>query len=529
MYQRFLLEADQMKEFNITGTCIPELHYMAGTDEKIRKIIDLIEKGKYFTINRPRQYGKTTTIRLIVKELMKKDGYLVINCSFEGLGKEAFSDSKSFVLTFIQMIRNSMENQNNKAVIEYIDGYSTLDSLTDLSRFITEFIKRVNKKTVIIIDEADRAGNYDLFIDFLGMLRSKYLKRYDDFDRTFQSVILSGVHDIKNLKLKMKSGELSSLSSPWNIASEFDVDMSFSPDEISEMLSDYERENETGMNVSAVSEEIFKFTNGYPFLVSKLCKIIDEKLNKRWTKDGIQNSISILLSEQNTLFDDLIKNIEHNADLADFLHSILIQGKDISYNLDNPVINKAFLYGIIRRDRNERAVIHNRIFEIRIYNYLVSKLETGSLPQTQYSFQADYLDSEGNIIMENLLLKFQRFIKEIYSQRDASFYEREGRLLLIAFIKPIINGSGFYYVEAQTSYERRSDIIITFNKKEYILELKIWYGEEYHKRGITQLISYMDSRGQSEGYLIIFNFNKNKEFKSQWLEIDGKRILEIMV
>ncbi len=47
-------------EFNDTGLCIPGRHYMADTSRKIEDIIRLVDKGKYFTINRPRQFGKTT-------------------------------------------------------------------------------------------------------------------------------------------------------------------------------------------------------------------------------------------------------------------------------------------------------------------------------------------------------------------------------------------------------------------------------------------------------------------------------------
>ena len=58
------------KIFNITGPCIPELHYMVDTSKKIKRIVqEYIEKGCYFTINRARQYGKTTTIGLLTREL----------------------------------------------------------------------------------------------------------------------------------------------------------------------------------------------------------------------------------------------------------------------------------------------------------------------------------------------------------------------------------------------------------------------------------------------------------------------------
>lgn len=38
------------KEFNITGLCIPKLHYMVDTSEKVSQIIErYIKRGAYFT------------------------------------------------------------------------------------------------------------------------------------------------------------------------------------------------------------------------------------------------------------------------------------------------------------------------------------------------------------------------------------------------------------------------------------------------------------------------------------------------
>ena len=51
-----------MKRFNTTGLCNPEEDYMVDISEKLEKIKLLVENEKYFVINRPRQYGKTTTL-----------------------------------------------------------------------------------------------------------------------------------------------------------------------------------------------------------------------------------------------------------------------------------------------------------------------------------------------------------------------------------------------------------------------------------------------------------------------------------
>lgn len=70
------------KKFNVIGSCEPQMHYMANVTKKIDKTISLIEKGKYFIINRPRQYGKTTTLFLLNNRLKQTEEYLPIKNKF---------------------------------------------------------------------------------------------------------------------------------------------------------------------------------------------------------------------------------------------------------------------------------------------------------------------------------------------------------------------------------------------------------------------------------------------------------------
>jgi hypothetical protein len=58
-----------MKRFNVTGICVPRKHYMVDISGKITQIKKLIDDESYFTINRARQYGKTTTLYEIRKRL----------------------------------------------------------------------------------------------------------------------------------------------------------------------------------------------------------------------------------------------------------------------------------------------------------------------------------------------------------------------------------------------------------------------------------------------------------------------------
>ena len=89
--------------------------------------------------------------------------------------------------------------------------------------------------------------------------------------------------------------------------------------------------------------------------------------------------------------------------------------------------------------------------------------------------------------MKLVLIKFQQFMKEQYSSKDIKFLEKNGRTLFLAFLKPIINGVGFDFKEVQISQEQRLDIVVTYNNFKYIIELKLWYGQSYHEKGIKQL------------------------------------------
>lgn len=126
----------------------------------------------------------------------------------------------------------------------------------------------------------------------MAQLRQYYIKRRKR--PAFHSVILAGVYDVRNLKLKIRPDEEHKYNSPWNIAASFDIDMSFSAVQIATMLEEYEADNHTGMDVAVVTEEIYKYTSGYPYLVSAICKIINETLSEDdklpngkciWTKD----------------------------------------------------------------------------------------------------------------------------------------------------------------------------------------------------------------------------------------------------
>ncbi|WP_271808433.1 AAA family ATPase [Clostridium beijerinckii] len=518
------------KRFNSTGVCVSRKYYMVDISNKIEEIKKLIDNEFYFTINRPRQYGKTTTLNEITNKL--KDVYLVINISFEGIGDIVFEDEKSFCNKFLKLVIKDLIFADKEESRKLENLSREINDIEELSEIITQFVENAKKDVVLIIDEVDKSSNNQLFLSFLGMLRNKYLAREVGKDFTFKSVILAGVYDVKSLKLKIRNENEEKYNSPWNIAADFNIDMSFSPKEIATMLNEYAIENSLYMDIDKLSEEIHFFTDGYPFLVSRLCQIVDEKiyeLDKRpWVSEDIQKAVKIILEEKNTLFDSLIKNLENNKELYDYIEDIIVNGNDKGFNSYNPIIEIGSTYGYFK-NKNGKVSISNKIFGEIIYNYMISKLENNYNNIEEYNFKEAFIKKDGGLNIEKILKRFQHFMKEQYSSKDNDFIEHHGRLLFLAFIKPIINGTGFDFKEVQVSEEKRLDVVITYNNFKYIIEMKIWRGLKYHEKGIEQLCDYLNIHDLNVGYLLVFDFNKNKEFKEERSNINGKDIFQVYV
>ena len=398
-----------MRRFTVTGTCIPEKNYMVDITEKLDQIIGMIELGQYFTINRARQYGKTTTLSLLYRRL--KDQYMVLRLSFEGTGAAAFSSDQAFVFYFMQKTANFMKflNVPDTLVGEWGDfsGYMPgEDAFGFLGGRITELCRKSEKEIILMIDEVDKSSDNQIFLNFLGLLRSKYLESLEGMDFTFKSVILSGIYDIKNLKLKLRPEEEVRYNSPWNIAADFNVDLGFSPEEIATMLAEYEKDHHTGMDIGIVSRELFFYTGGYPFLVSRLCKWLDEEGDGSWTAESVRNAETAVLASENTLFDDLIKNVENDPELKRVVRDLLLEGLDIPFVQSNETIKKGVMFGIFS-SKGSKIRISNIIFETYLYNhFLIENLLGKPAPVNE---QPGFV-SGGKLNMPRILEKFRELV-----------------------------------------------------------------------------------------------------------------------
>ena len=131
--------------------------------------------------------------------------------------------------------------------------------------------------------------------------------------------------------------------------------------------------------------------------------------------------------------------------------------------------------------------------------------------------------------MKRVLEKFVRHFHELYGDRKEEFLEEEGRRYFLLYLRPIINGTGNYYVESRTRSFGRTDIIVDYRGEQFIVETKIWRGNEYNSRGERQVAEYLNDYNLKTGYMLSFNFNKKKNIGVREIEVEGKRIIEAVV
>jgi hypothetical protein len=245
--------------------------------------------------------------------------------------------------------------------------------------------------------------------------------------------------------------------------------MSFSASEISTMLRDYEDDHETGMNINAVSEEIYRFTSGYPYLVSRICKCIDEGESLAgWTIEGVQNAVKIVAFEKSVLKDDIFKNMENNKAIYDFMYKMLIEGSNKKVSLFDPLIERCIMFGFVSADSQGNVNISNKIFELAMIDYFISKENNATGASSQICSGMYTEITNGNKFnMELCLRKFAEHYNELYVSTSANSLETHGRMIFLSFLKPLVNGHGFFHIESQFTDMRRMDIVIDYMREHY--------------------------------------------------------------
>ena len=118
-----------------------------------------------------------------------------------------------------------------------------------------------------------------------------------------------------------------------------------------------------------------------------------------------------------------------------------------------------------------------------------------------------------NVMMNELLREFQQFWRENSEIRGKLYKYQEAapHLILQAFLQRVINGGG-QIIREYASGTKCFDLCLIYQNNKYPIELKIDYGPKTLTDGIKQLADYMDTVGEKQGWLVIFDRNSDKDW-----------------
>ena len=222
------------------------------------------------------------------------------------------------------------------------------------------------------------------------------------------------------------------------------------------------------------------------------------------------------MKENTPLFDSMVKQLDTFKDLKELIEQLLYRGRRILFSPAEKSLNLGLMFGYFKDD-NGRITIANRIFEMYLLNLFIAEDSIKSEIYLSGQDDKNQFIRQGRLDMDLVLEKFVVHFTDIYGDNDEKF------------LKPIINGIGNYYLEAETRDARRTDVVVDYRGEQFVIELKIWRGNEYNERGEEQLAEYLDYYRLEKGYLVSFNFSRKKEVGVKTIRMGGKMIVEAVV
>ena len=242
-----------------------------------------------------------------------------------------------------------------------------------------------------------------------------------------------------------------------------------------------------------------------------------------------------LLHEPNTNISHLVTNIRKNRNFEKLLLKIMSNDEGVRFSLDNELISELATYGVISKGTDGMCEILNPIYQYRImqaFKPAVNGLEHEYLPEDNGDGFRDYLTQDGHIRMEALLDNFRDFIARAgfkILQVPETPQEYVGQHLLFAYLSQFVQiVGGAMYLEVQTG-RGRMDLLILHSNRKYIVETKLWSGENRYQSGKAQLAAYVKLEKAVEGYYVVFNHRKTAENRVETETLEGLKIRSYVI
>ncbi|MDR0549236.1 MAG: AAA-like domain-containing protein [Deltaproteobacteria bacterium] len=530
------MEAKSAKQFNITGPCVPEKHYMLPVLPRLPGVNEMIDNENYFILHAPRQSGKTTFIKALTEKINKDSQRYALYCSLAIL-REA-TDKIEAIDLIVSRINWSIKYSSVDTIKHKVFSYDTLSGMsspdTKIQEILTILCLDLDKPVVVFFDEADSLIGPGL-LTFLTQIRDGFINRNDLGNKFPSSLALIGMRNIRDyLSTNHPDSVGGHLASPFNIVTKKMTLANFTEREIGALYRQHTLATGQVFEDSAIAKAWY-WSEGQPWLVNALAReVVTEQLNNDFsvtiTKDHIDEAAEILIKRRDTHIDSLLERLKEPRviKVMDFVFAGT-KGKNIPIDSDDR--QYCIDLGLVIKNDDQSLRPANKIYQEVIFRKITDQIEY-ILTINQHK----NMWTDGKVLfISNLLKEFQKFWRHDsrsfpsrYKDFAASKYdEATYTFMLLAYLQKIINSGGS--VHRQFSEGRGAiDITAIYNGHEYLIEAKL--NEKYFslEDSLKQLSGYMDTAGTNEAWLVIFDRDLEKSWdeKIYWKtqEYNGKTI-----
>jgi hypothetical protein len=524
----------KIKQFNTTGVCIPSDHYMLPVLPRIQDIDKMFSGNFYFVIHAPRQSGKTTFLNFQTEKINSEGKYYAINCSLS-IVRNIEDENKAMTSIFDQ-INQSLYSSTIEELKRHADTYDSLLNINSPGRKVRLLLNRLcedlDKPLIVFFDEADCLSGQPL-ITFLSQIRDAYMIRHITGNKFPSSIALVGVRDIRDYLVQVR-GDSTSLgtASPFNIKKYAFTLANFTKDEIRTLYHQHTEASGQAFQTEAI-ERAWYWTEGQPWLVNAIAyevvtNILNNDHNVPITANLIDQAANILINRRDTHIDFLLQRLKEprvakvmDSVFASTISNIPTSSDDRRYCIDLGLVVP-----------NEKTLLRPAN---AIYKEVLGRIITDDIQDAFLKTIPELPWTDGKVIyMTNLLKEFQSFWRKgslsfpfhTSTYAAVNYDEALYSFILLAFFQRLVNSKAT--VVRQFAEGRGAvDIGILYQNREYIIEAKIKDNQSIDK-SINQICAYLDSNGENEGWLVIFDRDREKtwEEKIYWKTegIDGKTI-----
>ena len=513
-----------MRKFNTTGPCFPDEHYMLPALDRLPGIREFVADGNYFVIHAPRQTGKTTALKVLVREINEKGEMFAVYCTLETLQNR--SDPEKTNIAIRDLIADNVEMSPFYVPVANAPALRSDRGGVGLAvRTVLQNACRASGKPVVVFfDEADCLVG-DALISFLRQLRDGYVNRKEiPFPK---SVALVGMLDVRDYKAQIRpDGESLGQISPFNIIAEDLLIPNFTESDIAALYAQHTAA--TGQRFAdGVIEDVWRLTRGQPWLVNAIAndcvaKIHGNRFGENVTVADVEAAKEAIIRRRDTHVDSLMERMREPR--VRRIVEPLISGQELTVSRNSEDFRYVIDLGLLREDEVKRVVPANPMYAEIIGRYLTRDEQDDM--QSRIS-ETPWVKDDG-LDMAGLMAAFQQFWRENSgADKDIMGYrEAVPHLVLMAFLQRVTNGGGHINREMALG-QGRLDLCVEFRGARYAVEVKTsdnFKGEKSYE----QCAKYLDTLKLTEGWMPVFDKSKTKTWDEKIYTreevFDGKAI-----